>query len=340
MLKRRRSRSTGVVGIIAAVAAGAGLWGASAGATASSHSADPTGKAAASGVTIDFVCATPAVSPFFAPIESGAQDAGTAMGVNLSYTGISNTITGPAMAQVLQAAVNQKPSALIFCNFFPTEDSIAKAASRAGIPVFVTNSITDAVKDGALSSFAAAGTEPGVAAGKEMLAAGVKHPLCVDDVPTNPSVAAWCTGFAAAFKAKGIKAQTDNLPADDNNNPTGILAATKGALEANTKIDGVLALGNAQVVAVAQAVADTGRASKIKVGGFNISSQVLSDIQNGSILFTVWQQPYLEGYLPVVAAALHAKYGMYPVGYTATGPVVVTKQNLAIVQAAEAKGDA
>lgn len=308
--------------------------------SASASASTSTRRAhAAAGNNIAFACATSSI-PFFAPIVKGASDAARAMGVKVNYTGITSaSITGPAMATVLTAAVAQHPAALVVCNFFPSaEDPIIKQAVKSGIPVFVTDAISDWQGDGALNSYDESNKPAGVAAGKAMIAAGVKHPLCVDDTPTNPDVALRCTGFAAAFKAKGIKAITLNLPPSASNNPTEILADTKGELESHRNIDGALALGNIQGGAVVQAVAAAGRTGKIKVGTFDVDSNIVSDIKHGSMLFTVWQEPYLQGYLPVVAAALQVKYGMSTQGQTYTGPLVVTKSNVSILATAVKHG--
>lgn len=317
--------------------AGCGSTSSSSGTTTASLAGSKQGPG--SGQKVAFVCANASI-PFFAPIEQGAKSAAAELGASLSYTGIgASNITGPAMATALTTAINQKPSALIYCNFFPTaEDPIIKQAVSQGIPAFATDAVTDWQADGAIDAFGQQSEVGGAQAGVEMAAAGVKHPLCVDDVPTNPDVAARCTGFASAFATKGIKARTLNLPANANNNPTAILTDVKGALASDSKIDGVLMLGEQQAVAAVQAVAQSGRTGQVKIGTFDVNSDVLTDVQNGTLMFTVWQQPYLQGYLPVLAAVQHAKYGMAPAGETETGPIFVTKANVAKVKAAQAAG--
>ncbi len=51
----------------------------------------------------------------------------------------------------------------------------------------------------------------------------------------------------------------------------------------------------------------------------------------GKILFAVDQQPYLQGYLPVVMLANRARYGILPAqgDVVATGANFVTRQNAA-----------
>ena len=52
--------------------------------------------------------------------------------------------------------------------------------------------------------------------------------------------------------------------------------------------------------------------SKAKVGTTDLSTQVLQDVADGKLLFTIDQQPYLQGYYSVLIAYQYVKYGMRP----------------------------
>jgi simple sugar transport system substrate-binding protein len=54
--------------------------------------------------------------------------------------------------------------------------------------------------------------------------------------------------------------------------------------------------------------------------------------------FAIDQQPYLQGYLPIVFLTEHAKYGVLPSGTVRTGPAFVTKENAEQVIDLSAKG--
>jgi simple sugar transport system substrate-binding protein len=303
------------------------------------YTGQANGGRSATSPKISFVCATPATASFFAPIEQGAKDAASELGVDLSYTGLGKTVSPAAMAQVLQPAVNQHPDVLIVCNFFPSaENPIIKSATAKGIPVILSNSISDAAKVGALGTVGQADFAAGQQGGQAMIRLGVKHPLCVNGVPDNPSVTARCLGFIAAFKGKGIGVKTLNLPSTQYNNLTAQMSAMKGTLAADRKIDGVLTSGPTLGPGAARAAQQLGRGNKVKVGTFDISDEVVAEVNSGALIFAIWQQPYLEGYLPVVAAALYARHGFLPAGSLPTGPVFVTKANVAKVKAALAAG--
>jgi simple sugar transport system substrate-binding protein len=326
------------IGLVVAIAGCGGSGDTASAETSSEGSGGETSTTAkGGGENIAFACATP-VLPFFAPTEQGAKDAAEAQGVNVDYTGVGETVTPQAMSTVLQAAVDQHPDALVFCNFFPNaENPIVKQAVKEGIPVFATNSISEGLEDGAIAAFGQSDEVAGEQAAEKMIEEGVKDGLCVNDVPENPSTAARCSGFETVMKAKGEEVETLNVP-EAAENTTAILNAVTGVLRSNSSIDGVLALGNIQGPAVVQAVKQLGREGDVKVGTFDVSEEVVEEIESGEMLFTVWQQPYLQGYLPVVSASLYLKYGMSPPGEVATGPTFIDKENVDAVKPAVAEG--
>ena len=62
---------------------------------------------------------------------------------------------------------------------------------------------------------------------------------------------------------------------------------------------------------------------------FDYSPVVLRAIRSGRIEFAVDQQPYLQGYLPIVFLAERARYGLFPAQgrVVPTGPSFITRAN-------------
>src|SRR6266568_3721208 len=50
----------------------------------------------------------------------------------------------------------------------------------------------------------------------------------------------------------------------------------------------------------------------IPIGGFDVTSDILSSIKSGTITATVDQQPYVQGFQSVMQLALHLKYAIAP----------------------------
>ena len=67
---------------------------------------------------------------------------------------------------------------------------------------------------------------------------------------------------------------------------------------------------------------------------------MLEAVRDGKILFAVDQQPYLQGYLPVMLLAERARYGVFPREgeLIPTGPQFVTDENAAEVLRLSAGG--
>jgi simple sugar transport system substrate-binding protein len=57
-------------------------------------------------------------------------------------------------------------------------------------------------------------------------------------------------------------------------------------------------------------------------------SQALSAIQDGRQAFTIDQQQYWRGYIPVLLMAHYIKYGLNQANYFLTGPSVVDASNV------------
>ena len=76
----------------------------------------------------------------------------------------------------------------------------------------------------------------------------------------------------------------------------------------------------------------------VHFGTFALSPGVLEAIRDGKMDFTIDQQPYLQGYLPVVFLTQNAKYGVTPIGTIETGPLFITKENAEQVIELSAKG--
>jgi simple sugar transport system substrate-binding protein len=69
----------------------------------------------------------------------------------------------------------------------------------------------------------------------------------------------------------------------------------------------------------------------VTIGTFDLGPDVLKAVQDGRLAFAVDQQPYLQGYLPVVFLAELARHGLFPAqgDVIPTGPNFVTRANAA-----------
>src|SRR5262249_10243280 len=132
----------------------------------------------------------------------------------------------------------------------------------------------------------------GEGAGTQFTKAGVKKLLVIIHEQNNIGLEQRYTGAKATFKGTTQRLQVAGT-ADITTTPTQI----KTKLSADRSIDGVLALNPDIAVAALNAAGAAG--SKAKIATFDLSGDVVKDIQSGKILFAIDQQQYLQGYLPI-----------------------------------------
>lgn len=284
----------------------------------------------------------PLVDPFFSALKAGFDDASAQLGVDGQYSTITafDNVVGD-LARLLETAVNAKPDALLVGNFFPDAlNPIIQSATEQGIPVIIHNSGLDSYAD--LGAIAFIGEEPeamGRAGAAEFIAAGVTNALCFNHAPSNPVLTARCKGFADAMAEANGSSTEISIPEVDTQNPQVNVQALKGAILTNPDLKGIFTLGSSQAAFAVQAVEEQGKTGDVHVGTVDLSSPMLQSVIDGDLLFLLDQQPYMQSYLSVIAAANYVRYGLSPVGVIKTGPMVVNGDNAAkILEVNEATG--
>ena len=119
---------------------------------------------------------------------------------------------------------------------------------------------------------------------------------------------------------------------------TGQQNTIAAALQADPSIDGFMGTGPVIAISGLNAVTDAGATLK-GIAGFDITPEIIDAISAGTIAFTIDQQQYLQGYLPILLLYLYVTNlnvagGGLPI---LTGPGFVDKSNAdqvaALVQA-------
>ena len=67
------------------------------------------------------------------------------------------------------------------------------------------------------------------------------------------------------------------------------------------------------------------------LSGYDVVSQALAAIQDGRQAFTIDQQQYWRGYVPILLMAHYLWYGLEEANYFLTGPSVIDASNVAKV---------
>jgi len=289
-------------------------------------------QAADKQINIIFVDHGQAADPFHTIIKNGAKAAAEQMGVHIEFRQ-PDSYDMTQMANLLTAAANQRPDGIV--TTLPDSDALKRPIQQIiaqGIPIIATNAAPETARIvGIAVDVGQDETSAGMVAGAALKKAGGTNALCVDQEPGNVALDHRCAGFAKAFGKSKI------LPVDLD--PTNIRSKIQGALRTDPSIDTIIGLGAATVgePAVA-AIKSMGLTGKVKIAAFDLSAGFLTSVKNSEALFAVDQQPYLQGYLPVMFLALKAKYGVWPSGDVASGPNLIMKDQAANVIELAAKG--
>jgi simple sugar transport system substrate-binding protein len=257
---------------------------------------------------------------FWDRVKSGAEQAGKDYGVKVEYSSDGD----PAkQSQLIDGAVADKVDGIVVSMANPDgiESSVKKAVA-AGIPVISINSGVDKFKAfGAITHIGQTETIAGEAVGERLKGEGLKNAICVIQEAGNIGLEERCKAVADTFGGKVSNLQVDGT--DDS----AVQSTITSKLQADKSIDTVLTLGGQYAIDAVGAVKDSG--SSAKVATFDLSEDVIKDIQAGTILFAVDQQPYVQGFLGVTGLYLKSINGNdigggQPVN---SGPAFITKEN-------------
>ena len=231
------------------------------------------------------------------------------------------------MIQLIDEAVASKPDGLVVSFPEPGLGPAIRRAVKAGIPVITINSGSDAFRSlGVLAHVGQPEGRAGLAAGKRLVRAGARRVLCVNQQVGNVGLDARCAGLARAVRSAGGSARVLGIDDQSPDAPRVIARAVAAG-----SIDGILATNATGGLLSIDALAKTRREGRVEVAAFDLGPDTLRAVEAGKLLFAIDQQPYLQGYLPVVMLANRARYGLLPAqgDVLATGANFVTRDNAA-----------
>jgi simple sugar transport system substrate-binding protein len=269
--------------------------------------------------------------PFWQPFQFGANEAAKMFGVNLTYVNAENDIA--KQANIIETAIAQKQDAVIIMISVPHAlNDAVKKAKDAGLIVIAAN-VDD--PEGAKGNGREAFIGPSLFAPGEIMAQHLidvaklgkgDHCLLPVEFPEMNYATERAKGAEKALDAAGVTYETIGTGVDEAQAQTVIAQA----LTANPKITCVAALGGVALQVAPAAMAEAGR-KILPNAGFETIPQVLDNIKSGRTLFTLDQQPFWQGFLPVMYAAFQKRYGLAPPPFSDTGNLMVDSSNLDLV---------
>ncbi|MXX31399.1 MAG: substrate-binding domain-containing protein [Chloroflexi bacterium] len=234
--------------------------------------------------------------PFWEEVRAGAEDAARTFDVNLFWR---STPDGSERVRLIDEVVQQGFDVIVVSLSDP--DPVAEVVSDAlliGVTVYVINA-GDAIGSelGVDSYFGQVETVAGLAVGDRLTEVGATHLLCVKHEERNVALDTRCSRAG-----QRVGALTELYV--DPEGPVG--EQVEAAIRADSTIDAVLTM-NTLLMSEATDAIDRIRETdtrSIVHAVFELNDLVLDAIENGTVLFAVDQQPYLQGYLPVAYSRL------------------------------------
>ncbi|HKP89149.1 MAG TPA: sugar ABC transporter substrate-binding protein [Thermoleophilaceae bacterium] len=297
----------------------------------------PEGPSPRRRVRIAVVTHGQASDPFWAVVRSGIVRAARELGVSATYMA-PDTTDMARMRQLIRSAVASRPDGLVVS--IPDAKALAPAireAVKADIPVVSLNSGDDVSRRlGVLAHVGQPDEDAGFAAGRRMAREGVRQALCVEHEQDNAGLEARCRGFGRAIRRAGGNSQV--LAINLQNRHAAEQKIASAAIEEH--IDGMLTLGPGGTLPAIGGLRLDRLLGSVRLATFDLSPEVLSALRAGQVEFAVDQQPFLQGYLPIVFLTQYARYGLLPARGTLvpTGPSFVTRKNASAVAALTRQG--
>jgi simple sugar transport system substrate-binding protein len=306
---------------VAALAVALAACSSQGGAQEEQQSSGPAiGSAGGEQYTIAMVTHEAPGDSFWDKIRAGAEQAAKQLNVDLKY---SNNNDAGQQATLIQNAIDSQVDGLAVTLAYADQvGPAAQKAAEAGIPTVAFNSgINEYEKYGISMYFGSDETLAGQSAGEKMSGAGGGKALCVIQEQGSVALEARCSGVKATFP------NTDTIQVNGTDLPS-VQQTIQAKLQQDPSITYVVTLG--APIALAALQAKQAGSSQARVVTFDLNADVANSIKDGTIEFSIDQQPYVQGFLAVQALWLNLSNGNDLGGGqpVLTGPSFVDPSNI------------
>ena len=262
---------------------------------------------------------------FFGPVKRGMTDAAAMMGVHCDFLG-TEAVDVEAQAQMVRRAVADGYDG-IAVNIIDPEafDGVIQQALRQGVPVVGFNVDDHATPNPRLSSVNQRLYDAGQTLARYLLPyipEGAHVLMTMHDEGVS-ALEDRLRGEQAVLKSKNVR-WTVVVSGNDSVKGAEVIAQ---ALKDNPDIRIVLGTGQADTEAAGRAIEASFAGQGYWSAGFDLSPTTLRLIQAGHMRCTVDQQPYIQGFYPVLQLTLYLRYGIVPSDIDA-GAAIIDKANV------------
>jgi simple sugar transport system substrate-binding protein len=263
---------------------------------------------------------------FFTPTQSGASDACKLLGCSYTWTGSSTSNVGE-MVNAIDSAITSKADGIASSLISPTAfNKPVKSALSAGIPFVAYNA--DEPKSGRLSYI-----------GQDLFLSGQEMGTHIAALVPSGLIAMFIATPGTANIQPRMDGALDTLKSHPSITPKVVAtgAAVPGELtvinswaSGHPSARGMFAVDAGSTQGLAQTIQKQGlRAKGWKGGGYDLVPITESLLAKGIIDFTIDQQPYLQGFLPILQLYLYkASQGLTGIAEVDTGLKFLNKTTI------------
>jgi simple sugar transport system substrate-binding protein len=270
---------------------------------------------------------------FWAIYRNGIRDGQRVYGVTVRDLPLEQFAVA-GYVDLLNQAIAAQPDG-IFCSILDQNavDQPLRDAIEAGIPVIAVNvPDTRELSERIPYLFYVGGDEEAggrLTAQRQMQEGDVTHGVCIIHEPGHTGLEARCRGYEAELTSAG--AQVDKLPSSKD--ATQATEQIKSYLQTNADVDAIFGVGPQPATFALQALEELGKKGDVRVSAYDMTEDLLTEIDGDNLVSTIDQQQYLQGYEPIHWLTQHIEHGFViaPGVDMLTGPALVDKSNSAKV---------
>lgn len=240
----------------------------------------------------------------------------------LNPDGIGTTVADP---EVIRDQVNQAAEMGIPVIAFDTADPNAGTPDALPILFYIGG---DEFVSGQKNA-------EGVLAAAEKSGVSIARGMCTIHEEGNSSLQTRCDGAVNVFEAANIPMDVLNI----SNDVSESAAMLQEYFDEHPETNAVFLSGFNPVSSFSLYLEASGREpGEIYAATYDVSEEIFQLIQDGYLLQTVDQQPYLQGYQTIMWLYLNHEYKFTPGGDILTGPGIIDASNLADIIELTAEG--
>ena len=268
-------------------------------------------------------------NPFFVPAKYGSADAAKLLGVQVEWTGSRSSDVGE-MVKAMKRAIDERVAGIAVSLIDPDAFNGPTAlALRRGIPVVSYNA--DGGKGNArLAYIGQDNYQSGLELGARIvsLVAGGEVAIFIA-TPGQENIQPRVDGALDAIKDSGKRISVQVVGSGVDVLPE--RKKVEATFKAHQGLRGLFAVDAGSTAGVAEVMREHRlHARGVRAGGYDLLPATLQAIHDRDLDFTIDQQPYLQGFLPVLQIFL-ARYSdsLVAPADTNTGLNFVTRENVA-----------